>query len=46
VRIAELPDRIRGYEGLKLERIREYRKELHNSVEGFASAVDERGARG
>ena len=39
VRIAELPDRIRGYEGLKLERIREYRKELHAALERIAAAA-------
>jgi len=46
VRIAELPDGIRGYEGLKLERIREYRKQLHSSLERFTSAVEDRPVRG
>jgi indolepyruvate ferredoxin oxidoreductase len=35
VRIAELPDAVRGYEGLKLARSREYRSQLRGALERY-----------
>ena len=35
VSIAELPDQVRGYEGLKLARAREYRQRLRSALERY-----------
>jgi indolepyruvate ferredoxin oxidoreductase len=37
VRIAELPDTVRGYEDLKVRRVAEYRLRLNESLDHFAS---------
>ncbi len=39
VRIAELPDHVRGYEELKLERVAEYRAELRRALAEFDPAA-------
>ncbi len=39
VAIARLPDRVRGYEDLKLRRVAEFRAQLESSVEEFRSEV-------
>jgi indolepyruvate ferredoxin oxidoreductase len=38
VRIAELPDLVRGYEDLKLARVAEFRRRLHDETAEFAGA--------
>jgi indolepyruvate ferredoxin oxidoreductase len=38
VRIAELPDLVRGYEDLKLERVAEFRRRLTDDVRAVTGA--------
>ncbi|MAG31476.1 MAG: hypothetical protein CL908_11380 [Deltaproteobacteria bacterium] len=43
--LAELPDRVRGYEGIKLERVARYREALALARAGFGAGSDPEGER-
>jgi indolepyruvate ferredoxin oxidoreductase len=45
VRVAELPDLVRGYEELKLERVAEFRRRLAQDVPAVTGAGGGRGRR-